>query len=274
MSATAYDFEACKEVLQKGSKTFFLSSKLLPAAKKKAFWAVYAFCRKSDDIIDEGNIPARKRLEMLRKWEKELLGAYAGKPSKHPVIRAFVSVAKEFSIPKSYPLTLIRGVSSDLYRQRFSTFQQLRAYCFSVASIVGLMLLRVMGINSAKARKKAVYLGIAMQLTNIIRDVAEDFSAGRVYLPASDLRRFGLSYSDLGPKMQKGKKRAFIKLIEFECKRARKYYRLSLSGIRLLPKELQIAITTASLLYSSILDKIERSGFDVFKQQRLSSSFT
>ncbi|MEM4554519.1 MAG: phytoene/squalene synthase family protein [Candidatus Anstonellaceae archaeon] len=274
MDVTERDFQECKAVLQKGSKTFFFSSKILPKEKKKAFWAVYAFCRKTDDIVDEGDEDADSKAKRLYLWKRQLLRALSGKGSSEPVIRAFAKVALQYKIPKAYPLILMKGVSTDLRKQEFRTFRQLRAYCYSVASVVGLMLLHVMGVTSAAAKRKAIALGIAMQLTNILRDVAEDRAVGRIYLPTKDLKRFRLSRSDIRPNLPKSKKEAFRKLIEFECKRAQRYYDQAASGILLLPKGLQVAIATASSLYSSILQKLKRANYDVWASAKLSNRFT
>ncbi|MCX8198122.1 MAG: phytoene/squalene synthase family protein [Candidatus Micrarchaeota archaeon] len=274
MHATQQDFQHCRSILKRGSKTFFFSSKILPRGSEKPFWAVYAFCRKSDDIIDEGNLPKKIRAERLSQWRGELLRAYRGQKSSDPVIRAFAQTAMEYSIPKSYPLTLLRGVSSDLLGEEIRTFSQLRSYCYSVASVVGLMLLCVMRVKSKKAKKHAINLGIAMQLTNIIRDVAEDMRMGRVYLPTKDLEAHGLVRKDIRPNMPAEKRERLRKLIAFECRRARHYYSLSVQGLSLLPKELRIAIATASALYSKILDKVQKSGHDVFSAQKLSSAMT
>jgi phytoene synthase len=272
--ATDSDFHHCKSILKKKSKTFFFSSKVLPKDKEKAFWAVYAFCRKTDDIADEGNDPPNVRLENMAKWKKELLFSYKGAYSNDPIIRAFVETAIKYGIPKSYPLTLIRGVSSDIYHKNMLNFKELRDYCYSVASIVGIMLLKVMDVNSQKAKQHAIYLGIAMQLTNIIRDIAEDSMIGRVYLPIEDLKAHNLSPSHIKPNMPENKKDSFRKLIALQCQRARHYYHLSLSGISLIPKDLQLAIAMSASTYSRILDFVEKSKFEVFSQPEISDSLT
>ncbi|MCX8174773.1 MAG: phytoene/squalene synthase family protein [Candidatus Micrarchaeota archaeon] len=264
MQASESDFQRCKEVLSKSSSTFFLASRMLPAQQKQAFWAVYAFCRATDDIADEGDFGRQQRARMLAEWKQDLLSALAGKRSASAVIRAFSDTMRAYGIPVSLPMQLIEGVSMDISRTRFHSFRKLRRYCYCVASVVGLMLLYVMGVKSRRAQRYAISLGIAMQLTNILRDISEDLASGRLYLPLSELSAFGLKPSDIGRKMGRRKLESFRRFMRFQIRRARHYYSQALFGIRLLPKKLQAAISSAALLYLRILDDIETRGFDVF----------
>jgi phytoene synthase len=272
--ATEEDYRRCKEILKASSKTFFLSSKILPPEKERAFWAVYAFCRKTDDIADEGELAGEERIRRLGEWKGGLKAACLGKKSSDPVMRAFADTARRHSIPISYPLVLVSGVSKDARPFRFNNFTQLRRYCYSVASVVGLMLLCVMGARSKKARRHAVYLGIGMQLTNIIRDIEEDSRSGRVYLPEDELRAYGLSREDVGPGMGARKKARFKRLLRFQICRARHYYEQAVEGISLLPKELRFAIASCASLYSKILDEIEKRDCEVFGKGGFSDSRT
>jgi len=267
MKANEDDYLLCRSILEEGSKTFFFASKNLPEDKKKAFWAVYAFCRKTDDIIDEGDAPMEVRRKNLANWKRTLIRAHGGKGSNNGVIRAFVETMEKNNIPQSLPLRLIQGVAMDSKKVSFSSYGNLRNYCFSVASVVGLMLLHVMDSNMAKARRHAIALGIAMQLTNILRDVGEDARAGRFYLPKKELAEFGLSHSDLLGQLEGKKLREFRQFLKFQIRRAREYYRRALEGIGYLPQELKFAITMAARLYQKILDKIEQNSYDVITKR-------
>lgn len=266
MEAAEEDFLLCRSILQEGSKTFYFASKKLPEEKRRGFWAVYAFCRKTDDIIDEGaeSMPARRR--RLGNWKASLLRAHEGRRSQDGVIRAFACTMKMHSIPLSLPLRLIKGVGTDSGKVAFESFGSLRDYCFSVASVVGLMLLYVMGSDVRRAGRYAISLGIAMQLTNIIRDISEDASMGRFYLPKAELSRFGLAYEDLLAKPAGEKMERLKRFLRFQIKRARAYYRKALGGMRFLPEELRLPIAMAARLYEGILDKVEQGGYDISRR--------
>lgn len=257
------DYLLCRSILEEGSKTFYFASKKLPQEKRKGFWAVYAFCRKTDDIIDEGTDCIKQRQKNLSNWKRALLRAYEGKRSQNGIIRAFVATMRKYRIPLRMPLKLIDGVATDAKKVAFESFGSLKNYCFSVASVVGLMLLYVMGSNIQKAAGYAVSLGIAMQLTNIIRDIREDAQMGRFYLPKSELSRFGLKHEDLLSKLAGYKLTQLKKFLKFQIKRARVYYQKAMGGIRYLPKELQFPITLAAHLYQKILEKVEQNGYDI-----------
>ncbi len=272
--ATDADYKNCKAILKTSSRTFYLSSKILPPERERAFWAVYAFCRKTDDFADEGGLGQKERIAQLADWKRDLLGAWGGKKSGDPVMRAFADTARRHSIPISHPIVLINGVSKDAMPFRFERFSQLRKYCYSVASVVGLMLLCVMGARSKMAQRHALFLGIGMQLTNIIRDIEEDSRRGRVYLPEEELRAYRLSRADVRPGMGAGKKARFKRLLRFQICRARHYYGQAVDGISLLPKELQFAIASCASLYSKILDEIESHDCEVFGKAGVSDSRT
>ena len=264
MGASEGDFRICRKILKRGSKTFFFASKILPQNKARAFSAVYAFCKLTDDIADEGAATGEERLQQLEAWKRGLLSAYGTGKSDHPALRAFSQTARHYRIPLSLPLRLISAVVSDARHAPFRTFRQLRKYCCGVASVVGLMLLHVMGVRSRRAQKYAIYLGIAMQLTNILRDVEEDLLMGRLYVPSEELADYGLLPEDVSPQISGSKAERFRKLVEFQVCRARHYYSQSLRGLRYLPARLRFAIATCALLYSQILDQIEGRDYEVF----------
>jgi len=260
------DYLLCRSILEEHAKTFYFASKNLPENKKRGFWAVYAFCRKTDDIIDEGTENIDERRKKLNNWKESLLRAHNGTTSQNGIIRAFVHTMNMYQIPLSLPLKLIKGVETDSYKVKIESFSKLKEYCFSVASVVGLMLLYVMESNLKKASKYAISLGIAMQLTNILRDIAEDARMGRFYLPKTELQSFGLDHSDLRAALSGDKMIRFRRFLKFQIKRARNYYRKAMGGIKYLPKELQMTILMASRLYSKILDKIEKNNYDISRR--------
>ena len=260
------DYLLCRSILQEGSKTFYFASKKLPEEKRKGFWAVYAFCRKTDDIVDTGDEGLDEKKKKLNNWKHSLLRAYEGKTSQNGVIRAFVETMKKYKIPLALPLKLIRGIGTDAENVKFESFHNLKDYCFSVASVVGLMLLFVMESDIQKASKYAISLGIAMQLTNIIRDIREDANMGRYYLPNSELARFKLSHEDLTAELAGEKLVLFRRFMRFQIKRAKKYYKKAMVGIKYLPKELRFPITMAANLYEMIIKKIEQNSYDISKR--------
>ena len=182
-------YRVCREIVRFHSKTFYLSSLFLEPLKRRAVWAVYAFCRTADDIVDQES-PAPAKLAAIDAWEGGLLDAYEGRASD-PIFVAFADAAQRFGIPAEPALDLLRGARMDVSVRRYETYADLREYCYLVASTVGLLVMPVLGTLSPEAVGYGVALGRAMQMTNILRDVGEDARMDRIYLPAEDLRRFG-----------------------------------------------------------------------------------
>jgi len=244
------------------SKSFYLSARMLPKSQRWATYALYGFCRYADNLID--NPRNRTRSELLAEIEhftNELKIAYRTGESEHPVIRPFILVAKKYDIPQEYPLDLLRGVRMDIEIDRYADFDMLYTFCYRVAGVVGLMMTHVLGYKTKEAFEYAEKLGIAMQLTNILRDVKEDKERGRIYLPLSELREFGVSESDIlnertTPELQK--------FMQFQAQRAHDYYKMAAPGIPMLKTESQFAIYSASKIYQGILHKIETQEFNPF----------
>ncbi len=255
-------YRACREITRVHSKTFHLSSLFLAPAKRRAIWAVYAFCRTADDIADR-DTPARERLDALDAWERGLREAYDGRPSG-PVLTAFADAARRFAIPIEPALDLLRGARIDVTRRRYATFEQLREYCYLVASTVGLLVLPVLGASSPGAARYAVALGRAMQMTNVLRDVGEDARMGRVYLPEEDLLRFGVTREAIAAGITGERFRA---LMAFEIARVRAMYREAEPGIALLSRDARYTVRLALALYRGILARIEANGYDVFTRR-------
>lgn len=244
------------------SKSFFLSSALLPKEKRWATYALYGFCRFADNIID--NPRGRSHDELLDEVEyvkRELQRAYKNRESEHPVLKPFIVVAMRYGIPIEFPLDLMEGVKMDLQINRYETFDDLYVFAYRVAGVVGLMMTKILGYQSESALVYAEKLGIAMQLTNILRDIQEDKNVNRIYLPLEDLRTFGLSEKDL---LNENMNENMRKLITYQVRRAHLYYDEANPGIKLLDRKSQFAIYAASRIYRGILNKIEARDFNPF----------
>lgn len=233
--------------------------------RRNAFFAIYAFCRHTDDLVDDNEGNPRLQKLLIRDWKRRFLEAYRDGYSSDPVLNPFVFVMKKYGIPVRYPLELIKGVSMDIAKKEYGTFTELRRYCFRVASVVGLMLVRIFGIENAKRSKHcAINLGIAMQLTNILRDVGEDARMGRVYFPKDELARFGLSIADI---LSLRKKDGLLEFLKFQVKRARRYYCEAMRSISAIHSEGRMMIALSSTLYREILSVIEENQYEVFAKR-------
>ncbi len=255
-------YRACGEIARVNSKTFYLSALFLSAAKRRAVWAVYAFCRTADDIVD-GVAPAHERLDAIDAWERKLIAAYDGRAGD-PIFFAFADAARRFAIPIQPALDLLRGARMDVTVRRYSTYDALREYCYLVASTVGLLVMPILGTLSSEAAGYGVALGRAMQMTNILRDVGEDARMGRIYLPAEDLRRFGCDEAAILAGVVDER---FTALMRFQIERVRTMYREAEPGIALLAPGSRYTVRLALSLYRGILDRIEANGFDVFTRR-------
>lgn len=254
--------------------SFYYSFLVLPPRKRSAIIAVWDFCRAVDDAVDEvvpeaewaGGLTdaARARATLqLANWRSELEAVYTGAPATRQGI-ALQPFVREFRLPRDQFEALIEGVAMDLHHAAYHTFDELREYCRRVASAVGLICLDIFGYRNQRSREYAVDLGLALQLTNIVRDVATDLRRGRVYLPAEDLDRFGVSADQLRAGMVTPAVRA---LLQFECDRARGYYARAAAE---LPHEDARSLVAAEIMggiYFAILRRIERSGYDVFSRR-------
>ena len=235
---------------------------MLPKEKRWATYALYGFCRHCDNLIDTPR--QRTEIEIVREMQlltEELQVAYNTGESQHPIIRAFILVAKAYGIPIEYPFDLLKGVAMDVQQTRYNTFDELSLFCYRVAAVVGLMMTYVLGYKDERAFAYAKHLGIAMQLTNILRDIKEDKDMGRIYLPQKDLVRFGVSEQDILKEKITPQLKALMK---FQIERADHYYAEAVSGISLLETESQYAIYSAAKIYRGILRKIEDQDYNPF----------
>ncbi|MBZ0304401.1 MAG: phytoene/squalene synthase family protein [Anaerolineae bacterium] len=254
-------YRYCRDLTRLHSRTFFLASALLPPEKRQAVRALYGFCRITDNIVDESAsaTAARTRLEH---WRQALMTP--DPPPGMPVALAWADTVRRYHIPRGYIEQLIDGVGRDLDQQRYATFAELAEYSYGVASTVGLMAMHIIGFRSAEALPYAVKLGVALQLTNILRDVAEDWRNGRLYLPQDELAAYGLTEADIEAGCVDERWRAFM---AHQIARNRRLYDESWPGIALLDADGRFAIGTAAELYRAILADIEAQDYDVFSRR-------
>ena len=261
----AYDH--CRALTAGHSRSFFLASGLLPPAKRRAVRALYAFCRLSDDIVDCAGPNAATKLAA---WRKHILAPSPPADSHHhnqdwPLVGlAWADSRAQFQIPIRYAEQLIEGVAVDLNPSHYPTFEQLAAYAYGVAATVGLMSMHITSFSGPEAIPYAIKLGVALQVTNILRDVAEDWRAGRVYLPQEELAAFNLSEADLAAGRIDRRWRAFMR---FQIERNRQLYQQAWPGIALLHPDGRLAIAAAARFYMAILDDIEAHDYDVFSRR-------
>ena len=253
----AYDY--CDRLTSMHSKSFHLASALLPLEQRKATRALYAFCRTSDDIIDS---PDRYDEHAAEEWRnRSLVGA---PQANDPVSIAWSHARQTFNIPVGYAHQLIDGVALDLVKQRYMNFDELAEYCYGVASTVGLMSMCIVGYRDQEAVPHAIKLGVALQMINILRDIAEDYRMGRVYLPQDEMRAFKVSELHIRDGINDDNWQSFMK---FQIQRVRELYNESWKGVNYLNSSGRMAIAAALLFYKGILNKIEQNNYDVFTQR-------
>jgi squalene synthase HpnC/squalene synthase HpnD len=264
----ARSYEECRRVARESASNFYYAFFMLPQAKRDALCALYAFMRLVDDVSDTVGSVADKQGGLAR-WRAALDAAVAGDVSQHSILPAFADTIARFRIPSRYFHDLISGAEMDLTVVGYATFDRLREYCYRVAGTVGLTCLHVFGFEDAHAPDLAEKLGIAFQLTNIIRDVRSDYEMGRVYLPLEDLAQFGVRREALGSGPLTPDTRA---LLEFETARAWDFYREGMELIPLVRADARAALWALARTYSSLLRRIEARGYDVFSERvRLST---
>jgi phytoene synthase len=248
-------YAECQRITRQHSKSFFFSSQFLPPEKRRAVRALYAFCRTSDDIVDLAqNDPARA----LADWVHQVRACMP--PADSAVLLAWHDTCLRYELSPTLVDELLAGIAMDLTINQYETFADLWLYCYRVASVVGLLSMGIVG-GAAGAEPYAVKLGVALQMTNILRDVGEDARRGRVYLPGEDLRRFSLDVDDI---LNGVYDQRFINLMRFEIARTRRLYAESWPGIALLSTDSRLAVGAAARIYRGILDKVEANDYDVY----------
>lgn len=278
-------YKYCEKVTKAHAKTFYFAAKFLPKEKQKPIYAVYALCRHIDDAVDEAEISSRAQaIEIVENWKSELNALYKedtgfqianSKTEKQTnkqqnlVLLAWRDLLKNYKIAQNLPLELMKGVLADTHIKRYETFDELYVYCWRVASTVGLMSSEIFGYEKPETLEYAEALGIAMQLTNILRDVKEDAAMDRIYLPQEDLRKFNISEAQI---FNGETNSDFVALMKFQIARARTFYEKSYKGIALLDADARFTVLLALRIYSRILTEIERQNYDVF-QKRAHTNF-
>jgi phytoene synthase len=281
----AYDY--CESITKEHAKSFYFAAKFLPKNKQKPIYALYAFCRQIDDEVDEAEISSGKEaIKAVENWKRKLgeiffnaktnqlrITNYELREKSNSqltthnsqlILTAWQDLLKTYNIRQESALDLMKGVLQDTHINRYETFDELYIYCYRVASTVGLMSSEIFGYSDKKTLKYAESLGIAMQLTNILRDVKEDAAMNRIYLPQEDLQKFSVSEKQIfAGELNKN----FVELMKFEIERARNYYAEAEKGISLLEKDTRFTILLAARLYAKILDEIKKQNYNVFTKR-------
>lgn len=254
-------YDECRSITRREAKNFYYAFLTLPADRRRAISVIYAFCRHCDDSADDpsSTVTTDSKLARLDRIREDLEKSYSG-IATDPVFLAMTDVAQRYEIPQEYFQDIISGVESDLVKNRYQNFQELRRYCYQVASVVGLICLQIFGYQDPRAKDHAIDLGLAMQLTNISRDVREDLAIGRVYLPQDEMARFGYTEGDLKAGVVN---EPFTNLMRFQAQRAKEYFQ---SGFQLLPYlsfRSRACPAVLGQLYCKVLERIESADYDV-----------
>jgi 15-cis-phytoene synthase len=275
LTSTEESYELCRQITAEFGKTFYLATLLMSVPKRRAIWAIYAWCRNIDELVDGaeavGTTPAT-----LDRWESQLEAMFRGNPTDNYDVALVDTIAKFPDLQIQPFRDMVAGQRMDLYKNRYESFEELSLYCYRVAGTVGQMSNAIVGVDRSQFTApwncnnisipagEAVALGIAKQLTNILRDVGEDAERGRIYLPLDELALFNYSEQDL---MNKVVNDNWRELMRFQIQRARKYYQQAESGISRLSPDVRWPVWAALLLYRQILDSIERNDYDVFNRR-------
>ena len=274
-SQLAMAYSVCSGIARAAAKNFYYGFMLLPRLKRDALCAVYAFMRRCDDISDDPSLALQERRVKLENWLDALHHAHVGEPTDEPVLLALTDTQRRFNVPLELLDQLAFGTLTDVQEQnvhnaeaglsvQYQTFEELRRYCYQVASVVGLVCIKIFGYRDLAAEPLAERCGVAFQLTNIIRDVKEDASLGRLYLPAEDLDKIGISVSELLNAPDPTRLRP---LLELEAARAREFYQSGYELIPLVDEDSQPALWVLVSIYQRLLEKIAARQYDVFSDR-------
>jgi len=252
----------CQDKAAASGSSFYYSFMFLPPERRQAITALYAFCREVDDVVDECRDPsiAQSKLEW---WRHEVELISAGKP-QHPVSQALQDVSTRFTLPQEQLLEIIDGMEMDLQQTRYLDFKGLQLYCYRVASVVGLLSAEIFGYTDRQTLKYAHDLGLAFQLTNIIRDVGEDARRGRIYLPIDELQRFDVPAKDI---LEARHSDRFLALMQFQAERAEKYYDQAFSQLPDCDRKTQRPGLVMAAIYRTLLKEIRQDGFQVLDRR-------
>ncbi len=264
-------YEECRDYTRTFAKSFYFSSFLLPKDKRAASYAVYTFCRYADNIVDTDTLHSAENIRAKFTELNSFLDLVYNQASQEIIkSSAFAHTVLKYKIPRKYFNDLIEGVCMDTERSRYNTFAELENYCYKVASVVGLIMTEIFGYTHKAALPYAVYLGKAMQLTNILRDIKEDYAMNRVYIPQDELKCFEYTEGDIAKcKMNE----SFAMMMRFNIDRARAYYELSTHGFPYLTNDgSRTTVVLMYKIYSSILNEIEAYGYDIYSGRRFVST--
>ena len=261
----AQAYELCRKVQKAHSRTYYFSTRLFPAEVRPRVHALYAFMRYADEIVDTPHdLPLDAQLAVLEEFEAETLAAVSGEEVPNPILRAYADTVRRCGIDPEAITAFMKSMKMDTRVFRYPTFSDLETYTFGSAAVVGLMMCRVVGVVDERADRHAEALGVAMQLSNFLRDVGEDWRRGRVYLPIEDLARFAYSERDLASGVVDER---FVALMRFEIDRARGLYGVADEGMKYIPRGRRFPVVVARELYAAILDRIEAQNYDVFRRR-------
>lgn len=254
--------DIAKEISRQSKSSFYYAFNLLPANQRDAMNTVYAFCRKTDDIVDENDFSSSVKYENLRKWRIELEKGLNGQSSFN-LLNNLSKIIRQFNIPIDPFFDLIKGMEMDIQNNRYLKFDDLMEYCYRVAATVGLMSIEIFGYKNDSAKNYAINLGYALQLTNILRDVKKDAEYGRIYLPQEDLQKFGYTEQELLADVYNDN---FINLMKFEADRAKQYFQLANESLNFEDKPSMFAARAMQHIYFKLLKKLESKNFNVFDE--------
>jgi len=261
----AESYELCRKIQKAHSRTYYFSTRLFPAEVRPRVHALYAFMRYADEIVDTPHdLPLDAQLSVLEEFESETMAAVSGEQVPNPVLRAYADTVLACGIEPETITAFMESMKMDTRVFRYKTFSDLEAYTYGSAAVVGLMMCRVVGVAEGKADTHAEALGVAMQLSNFLRDVGEDWRRGRVYLPLEDLAHFGYTERDLALGVVDER---FVALMRFEIDRARRLYEVADGGMGYIPMGRRFPVVVARKLYAAILDRIEAQRYDVFSRR-------
>lgn len=252
----------CEDKARQSGSSFYHSFRFLPQDRRRAITALYAFCREVDDVVDECTDPHVARTT-LNWWRDEVAAIYNGQP-QHPVCLALQALVQQFNLPQEHLLEIIDGMEMDLDQHSYPDFKSLQLYCYRVASVVGLLAAEIFGYQDRKTLKYAHDLGIAFQLTNIIRDVGEDARRGRIYLPQDELQQFGVNPHDI---LAARETENFHKLMQFQIERAQRFYDQALAELPAIDRKSQRTGLIMAAIYRATLDAVIATGCHVLRER-------
>jgi phytoene synthase len=259
-------YQQCRRIHRERGRSYYRATALLPAHQRRAVHALYAFTRLADDIVDDG--PRDGAAQRLAGWRRALLDALGGAPTSDPVLPSVADTIQAYGLDLTEIDLFVRSMAMDLSVSRYRTYPDLLGYMEGSSAVIGTLMLPILGLRPGAdprhARDCARELGYGFQLTNFIRDVAEDLGRGRIYLPEEDLARFGVTPETLAADAARGRASVAVReLVRFECERARAHYAAALPGVGLLQGRSRVCIRAAFVLYGGILGEVARAGYDV-----------